>query len=323
MATRGLYHDASTIQRHVQSGVWLQTTLDDYLQQHARTRGDTVALVDRRWRLTFAELERLARRVACGLLHLGITSGDVISIQTPNWAEWLITHCAATKIGAVTNSIGAVYRHREVSYILDYAATALLLIPDTFRDFSYTDMIAELWPKLPTLRHVLVIGDHVPPGMRSFQAVLDTPWEEQYAADHLATLRPDPNQVATLMFTSGTESNPKGVMHTHHTIGMGARQVQEAYNLSPDDVIFMASSIGHTTALLVGACLPVMYGMSAVWQEHWNATEAVALIAREGCTFTLSATPFLYGLVHAPNANRDTLKTFRTLPAAGRLSRAN
>jgi cyclohexanecarboxylate-CoA ligase len=317
MAIRDIHHDADAIQRCGQGGAWPNTTLDDYLQQHARERADKLAIIDRRWRLTFADLDRLARRAACGLLHLGLTAGDVISIQTPNWAEWLIMHCAATKIGAVTNSIGAVYRHREVSYILDYAETALILIPDAFRDFSYTAMLAELWPKLPRLRHVLVIGDDVPPGMRSFREFLDSPWEVRYSATDLADLRPDPNRVATLMFTSGTEANPKGVMHTHNTVGTGTRQVQETYDLSADDVIFMASPIGHTTALIVGARLPVMYGMTTVWQEHWNPEAAVGLIGRERCTFTVSATPFLYGLVHADNATHDTLKTLRIFACGG------
>jgi len=316
MAIRDIYHDADTIQRSVQGGAWSNTTLDDYLQQHARERGDKLAIVDRGWRLTFAELDRLARRVAGGLLRLGLTPGDVISIQTPNWAEWLIMHCAATKIGAVTNSIGAMYRHREVSYILDYAETALMLIPDAFRGFSYTAMLAELWPKLGNLRHVLVIGDHVPRGMLSFRELLEAAGDDGSPGD-LAPLRPDPNGVATLMFTSGTEANPKGVMHTHNTLGLATRQVKETYDLSTDDVVFMASPIGHTTALIVGARLPVMYGMTTVWQEHWNPEAAVELIAREGCTCTVSATPFLHGLVHAPNANRDTLKTFRLFACGG------
>ena len=316
MAIRDIYHDADTIQRSVQGGAWSNTTLDDYLQQHARERGDKLAIVDRAWRLTFAELDRLARRVAGGLLRLGLTPGDVISIQTPNWAEWLIVHCAATKIGAVTNSIGAMYRHREVSYILDYAETALMLIPDAFRGFSYTAMLAELWPKLGNLRHVLVIGDHVPRGMLSFRELLETAGDDGSPGD-LAPLRPDPNGVATLMFTSGTEANPKGVMHTHNTLGFATRQMKETYDLSTDDVVFMASPIGHTTALIVGARLPVMYGMTTVWQEHWSPEAAVELIAREGCTCTVSATPFLHGLVHAPNANRDTLKTFRLFACGG------
>ena len=323
MAIRDIYHDADTIQRSVQCGAWSNATLDDYLQQHARERGDKVAIVDRGWRLTFADLDRLARRVAGGLLHLGLTPGDVISIQTPNWAEWLIAHCAATKIGAVTNSIGAMYRHREVGYILDYAETALMLIPDAFRGFSHTDMLAELWPKLGNLRHVVVIGDHVPRGMLSFRELLDTSWEDHDSPADLAGLRPDPNRVATLMFTSGTEANPKGVMHTHNTLDIGTRHVKETYGLSTDDVVFMASPIGHTTALIVGARLPVMYGMTTVWQEHWNPEAAVELIAREGCTCTVSATPFLHGLMYAPNANRDTLKTFRLFACGGHPSRAS
>lgn len=317
MAIHDLYHDASTIQRHVRGGVWSNRTLDDYLQEHAGARGDKLAVVDRRWRLTYAELDRLAHRVACGLLHLGLGPGDVISIQLPNWAEWLIVHCAATKIGAVTNSIGAIYREREVGYILDYADTALMVIPDTFRGFSYTAMLGALRPKLPDLRHVLVVGEDVPDGMRSFQDFLATSWEEPYSTADLAALRPDPNQVTTLIFTSGTEANPKGVMHTHNTLGVGTRQPRDTFALGADDVVFMASPIGHITAVLMAARLPIMYGMTTVWQDHWNPEVAVDLIAREGCTMTFSATPFLHGLVHAANANRDTLKTFRLFGCGG------
>ena len=317
MAIREIYHDAGTIRRYVEQGEWCNTTLDDYLRQHARERGDKLALVDRRWRLTFADLDRLAHRVACGLLHLGIMPGDVISIQLPNWAEWLVMHCAATRIGAVTNSIGAVYREREVGYILDYAETSLMLIPDTFRGFSYTAMLDALRPRLPDLRHVFVVGESVPHGMHSFEDLVATPWEDRYSAADLAARRPDPNHVTTLIFTSGTEANPKGVMHTHNTLVAGTRQAQETFTLAADDVIFMPSPIGHITAVLIAARLPVMYGLTAVWQDQWNPEAAVELIARERCTFTLSATPFLHGLVHAPNANRDTLGTLRRFACGG------
>ncbi len=317
MAIRDIFHSAETIKQNVDSGVWVNATLDDYLQRHAGERGDKVALVDQRWRLTFAELNRLAHRAACGLLQLGVTNGDVISLQTPNRAEWLIMHCAATKVGAVTNSIGAVYRHKEVNYILNYAESVLMLIPETFRNFSYTGMLSELWPNLPNLQNVLVIGDNVPPGMQSFQDFLDTPWEAQYPEGLPSLTQPDPHQVTTLMFTSGTTADPKGVMHTHDTMGRGTYQVHNTYQMTSDDVVFMASPIGHTTALLVGARLPVMYGLTAVWQEHWNAEEAVELIASEGCTMTLSATPFLHGFTYASNANREKLSHFNVFACGG------
>ena len=317
MAIRDLYHDAETIARHRRDGQWADRTLDDHLRTHARERGDKLAIVDRRWRLTYRELDRLAHRAACGLLELGVGPGDVISIQLPNWAEWLIVHCAATRIGAVTNSIGAVYREHEVGYILDWAGTSLMVIPDAFRGFSYIEMLLGLRPRLPGLREILVVGDAVPPGMRSFAAFLDTPWEERRSAADVAAHRPDPNHVTTLMFTSGTEANPKGVMHTHNTLGAGTRQPYEVLGLTPDDVVFMASPIGHVTAVLLAARVPLMYGMTTVWQDVWHPEAAVDLIAREGCTFTFSATPFLHGLVHAPNAGRDTLRTFRLFGCGG------
>ncbi len=142
-------------------------------------------------------------------------------------------HCAAIKIGAVTNSIGAVYRHKEVHYILNYAESVLMLIPETFRNFSYPDMLSELWPSLPHLQNILVIGDNAPQGMWSFRDFLDTPWEAQYPEGLPASVRPDPHQVATLMFTSGTTADPKGSdAHPQHH---GQRHVSSVRDL-PDDL---------------------------------------------------------------------------------------
>jgi cyclohexanecarboxylate-CoA ligase len=85
----------------------------------------------------------------------------------------------------------------------------------------------------------------------------------------------------------------------------------------------MASPIAHTTALIVGPRLPVMYGMTTVWQEHWHPEAAIELIARERSTFTLSATPFLHGPVHVPNANPGRSRPSASSRAVGRPSRAS
>jgi len=317
MAIRELYHDTATIEARVGTGAWANQTLDDHLRRHSAERGNKLAMVDRKWRLTFAELDRLAHRAACGLYQHGIRPGDVISIQLPNWAEWLILYCAAGKLGAVTNSIGAMYRHTEVGYILGCAKTAVLVIPDRYRRFDYTDMVAELWPGLPGLKEVFVAGEEVPNSMRPLEELLGKPWEEEVSRATIDGLRPDPNMVATLMFTSGTTAEPKGVMHTNNTMGAGAQQVAKAYSMTDDDVVFMASPIGHTTALLAGARMPIQCGLTAVWQEHWDPEEAVELIHSEGCTYTLSATPFLYGLMNAPNASRQKLASLKSFSCGG------
>ena len=317
MGVDPIYLDPALAAARTEAGEWQNKTLDDYLQQHARAQPGKLVLVDRKWRLSFAELDRLAHRAACAFYQFGLRPGDVISIQLPNRAEWLIAFCAATKLGAVTNSIGAIYRHREVEFILRNAETALLLTADRFRGFDHGAMIAEIWPNLPALRHVLITGEEIRDGMDSFDAILDQPWEDAVCRDTIKGLRPDPNDVATLMFTSGTTAEPKGVMHTHNTLGAGTVQCNDVYDFGDGDVIFMASPIGHTTALLVGARLPVQFGLTAVWQQQWDPAEAVEMIERERCTFTLSATPFLHGLLHAPNASSERLATLKTFSCGG------
>jgi cyclohexanecarboxylate-CoA ligase len=322
VAITEFFHDRATTEAKRASGEWLGKTLDDFLREHARVRPDKLVIVDRAQQLTFAELDRLAHRVACGLYHHGLRPGDVVSIQLPNWAEWLILHCALSKLGAVTNSIGAMYRNNEVGYILGYAETKMLVIPHVYRRFNHVAMVAELRDGLPLLEQVFVAGDPCAdraraPGMRGLEELLEEPWEARVPAATIDALRPDPGAVATLMFTSGTTAEPKGVMHTHDTLVRGAEQMREAYRLEDEEVIFMASPIGHTTALLVGARLPLQFGSTAVWQEHWDASAAVELIAEHGCTYTLSATPFLHGLLHAENATRDKLRTLKTFACGG------
>jgi cyclohexanecarboxylate-CoA ligase len=106
-------------------------------------------------------------------------------------------------------------------------------------------------------------------------------------------------------------------MHTHNTMGAATAQLRGTFDFDGDDVIFMASPIGHSTALIVGARLPVQYGLTAVWQEHWDAEAAVELIASEQCSYTLSATPFLHGLMNAPNASRQKLRSLKTFACGG------
>ena len=91
-----------------------------------------------------------------------------------------------------------------------------------------------------------------------------TPWEERRDPAELAALRPDPNDVTLLIFTSGTTGEPKGVMHTHNTPGRGERPAAERLGIASDSVIHMASTLAHLTGFLYGARLPVQIGATGV-----------------------------------------------------------
>lgn len=287
--------------RYVASGVWTDRLIDTYVAEQARRRPEGIAVVDRDRRVTYADLNAAVDRAAGLLDSLGVRRGDVVSFQLPNRLEAAVVHHATLRVGGVSNPIVPIYRGHEVEFILRQARTRVFIIPDVFRRFDHRAMIRESRDTLPDLAHVLVAGEATD-GMRSFAEALATapsaPQVERAAGD-----------AALLLYTSGTEANPKGVLHTHQTLDFECRSIIEHYALTGDDVVFMASPVTHITGLLYGLQLPFMLGARVVLQEIWHVDEAVELIARERCGFSVGATPFLHGIV-ASSRDSASLRLF-------------
>ena len=108
-----------------------------------------------------------------------------------------------------------------------------------------------------------------------------------------------------MIFTSGTEATPKGVMHTEHTTNCNVRSAYAVNELGPRDVVWVPSPIGHSTGLNFGVRLALYFGLKLVLQDAWNADRAVELIERERCSYTLAATTFLTDLVDRGRERSD------------------
>jgi len=108
-----------------------------------------------------------------------------------------------------------------------------------------------------------------------------------------------------LLYTSGTESDPKGAVHSHETLGYEDRSVIAHFGLTPDDVVFMPSPIAHITGVLYGFHLATILGTTFVDQDVWEPEEGVRLVGAEGCTFMVAATSFLPGLTYGETPVRS------------------
>src|ERR1043166_1335081 len=200
--------DSFEIERHTRSGAWSDKLLTDHLDAAAQATPHKVAIIDSRGAITYRELQALADRCARGLLGLGIGRGDVISLQLPNWIEFAAAHLAATRIGAVTCLITPIHRDREVAFMLDLAEVKLAFIPAVFRGFDYAAMMRRVRRQLPALEQVVSVG--VPAdGMLNWSDLIAQGRAGVAASADLARLRPDPNQVIEIVFTSGTSGEPK------------------------------------------------------------------------------------------------------------------
>jgi cyclohexanecarboxylate-CoA ligase len=289
------------IENYLEQGHWTNEVITDQLDAVAAATPDKIAAIDPRGELTYGELKRRSDRAALGLLELGVRPGDVVSFQLPNWTEFLIVHFAVTRIGAVNNPLIPIYRDREVGFMVGLARSKVIIVPREFRGYDYPAMVDRLRGDWPDLQHVLVVDGP------SWQEFIDTPWEQRRDPAELAALRPDPNDVTLLIFTSGTTGEPKGVMHTHNTLIAANAPLPARLGVGPDSVIHMASTFAHLTGFLYGARLPTQVGgATAVYQDVWHAPTFVDLVERHRISYTSAATPFLVDTLGVPDlADRD------------------
>ena len=236
------------IEEYTSAGYWQNRVITDFLDEWAARTPGKLAFVDAHREITYAELKEQVDRCALGLLELGVRPGEVVSFQLPNRIEWIIVHYAVTRIGAVSNPLIPIYREREVGFMVSLAESRVLIIPRTFRGFDYVAMYDGLRDRLPSIEHTLVVGE-------SFDRLMATPWEERRDPAELAALRPDPNDVTLLIFTSGTTAEPKGVMHTHNTLIAATAPLPDRLGITSDTVFHMASTLAHLTGFLYGARL--------------------------------------------------------------------
>jgi cyclohexanecarboxylate-CoA ligase len=304
---------AEAIERHTASSAYPNRLLNDFVDEWAKERPLKTAIVDARSRYSYAELRARADTAALGFLDCGLRRGDVVTVQLPNWNEFIIIALALERIGAVINPVAPIFRQRELRGILRLARSRAAVMPTSFRGFDYPAMYAELAREFPALATRIVIGEGVPRGFLDWHELLDRGAERDALRAELGLLRPGPNEVIELMFTSGTTGEPKGVMHTANTISAGADPIRRILGMSASDVCHMASTLGHQTGFLYGMQLALRSGARLVLQEVWDPVYFVKLIDAERVTYTMGATPFLADTLGAPNlADHDTssLRTF-------------
>ncbi|MDP7509437.1 MAG: AMP-binding protein [Dehalococcoidia bacterium] len=313
------------IEHYRRQGWWGDTVITDYLDRWVEAKPDRVALVshfyttDRAVTLSYRQFSRLVDRTAWTLLDLGVEPGDRVAVQLPNWWHYTLFYLACVRIGATIVPITPIMRHRQIRLMLSRTEARAMVVPSTYRSFDYAGMMQELAGELPHLKTVIVVGEPVPQGMYSFDAeILDRRREAGRSEAELRKLRPDPVQgLGAICFTSGTTGEPKGVMHTHATLMYHCVGHNSVLGLTQEDKILMGSPLGHLTGFGYGVNMPLVLGAKTVYMDVWDPETAVRLIAEEGVTWTMGATPFLMDLIRASAPNLYDISALRYFICAG------
>lgn len=303
-----------------EAGFWVDKSYDEFLQGTIARTPDKLALIaDRSDRsekrhFSYAELGDAVARAAASLKRLGVGRGDIISVQLPNWWEFAVVVLAALRVGAVVNPLMPIFRERELSYILDFAETKVLVVPRLFRSFDHAAMAKSLQPSLPKLEHVLVVEGQ---GATGFDTALLS-GEERLAPAPIGGIGAlPPDEMAVLMFTSGTTGSPKGAMHSLNTLIACTDSIAERLALDAHDALLVCSPLGHMTGFAAGMLLGLRIGATVVFQDIWEPNRGVTLMAANDVTFSAGATTFLADMCEAIAAGAPKPAKLRKFLCAG------
>jgi len=222
------------------------------------TPGRPVLLQDER-SLSFGELRARAERVAAGLYDMGVRPGTVVAWQLPTRIETAVLSFALARLGAVQTPVIPFYRDREVGFALRESKAEYFAVPGEWRGFDHTAMARRLGAK-----GVFEAYDTLPDGD---PGILPPP-------------PADGTSVRWIYWTSGTTSDPKGVLHTDRSLIAGGSCLAHALHLSADDVGSMAFPYAHIAGPDYTVML-LLYGFPAVMftsrcPRPWRTTAGTA-----------------------------------------------
>ena len=296
-----------------QQGLWGDASLADYWQQTARAMPDKIAVVDNHGAsYTYSALDHAASCLANWMLAKGIESGDRIAFQLPGWCEFTVIYLACLKIGAVSVPLLPSWREAELVWVLNKCQAKMFFAPTLFKQTRPVDLILPLQNQLPQLQQIVGV-DKLAPATSSISL-------SQIIADNTpltTAITTHGDELAAVLFTSGTEGLPKGVMLTHNNILASERAYCARLNLTWQDVFMMPAPLGHATGFLHGVTAPFLIGARSVLLDIFTPDACLALLEQQRCTCMLGATPFVYDLLNVLEKQPADLSALRFFLCGG------
>ncbi|HEY1854029.1 MAG TPA: AMP-binding protein [Solirubrobacterales bacterium] len=299
-------------ERYVREGLWSPTeTLADFLIKHATERGEADAVVDAYGsRLSYAELHAAAAAVAAALAERGVEAGTVVGAQLPNRVESSVLACALELLGAVLAPLTPMFREREIGYVADVTGMGALVVPGTYRRHDHDEMAVRIAASSPSIHTLVTLTEDPPEPLVSLASMIA-------AGASFEPREVDPEAITAILMTSGTESNPKAVIHTNDTLFANNRALLQMIEMDESSPIFMASPVGHGTGYGFGTRLAVYLGSKLVLQDLWDAAQAAETISREGCVYTHASTTFAQDLLDLEGIEGYDLSSLRYFVSGG------
>ena len=288
-------------------------TVPGLLARAVERFGDNEAIVDLSVeppvRLTFAQVADEARATAKALMATGVGPGDRVAIWAPNVWEWPVTLFGIHLAGAAVVPLNTRYKGSEAAYIINRSGAKVLFTVQGFLGNDYVSMLDGL--DTPTLEHTIVLRGDTPGGATGcgdFIAAGAVISDDELDA-RIAGISPD--DLADILFTSGTTGAPKGVMCAHRQTVLAFDAWGTIVGLRSDDRYLVINPFFHSFGYKAGIIASLVKGNVIVPQATFDVGAAMSLIESEQIT-TLPGPPTIFQtIINHPDFDIAKLSSLR------------
>lgn len=309
------------VDEFVNNGFWTQETFYDFWDRNAREFGEREALVDSKYRLTWAEAKRLVDAMAASWVEMGIPKFSRMIIQSPNSVYGFLSRIACERAGLISLTVYPYLRQKELEYMVERTNAAAVVIPSVYNKFNYLEMYEGLQKQFPDLKNIFLFDDDVPEsapaGTYSLTRMVTERAEKPVDESVLAERRLDPMwNVALLTTTSGTTGLPKLVEWPLAPRVCTSKGRVDIWKLSKDDITMaIAPHAGGAAGTLTYFAAPLA-GAKTVMLEQFSPEAALALIEKEKATAIGVVPTHLVRMLEADTSKYD-LSSLRFIRSAG------
>ncbi len=270
-------------------------TIGKLVENQAKKYGDKVFLYWEDMTVTYSQLNEITNKVANMLYELGIRKGDKVSVFLPNQPEYVYLYLGIPKIGAIIGPVNALFKPREVQYVVNHSeAKILITIP------KFMEIVNEIRDQLPHLKHIIVIGDPMK-GTLNYQSLMEKAADSPPPRVSINE-KEDP---AAILYTSGTTGFPKGVLQTHFNIKRDAEMMIKALKPTSDYRFMLILPLFHVNAQIVTIMMPFTLGASTILTPGFSAKNHWDLVSKYRVSTFSSVPTILSILLRVPHENLD------------------
>jgi len=286
-------------------------TMPELVARQAEALGDRPAIVDGAVTLGFAELALRVDEAARALIALGVERGDRVAIWAPNLWEWVVAALGASTAGAVIVPINTRYKGLEAQYLLEKSRAKVLFTVTGFLDTDYVELLREAGPVPDSLEHIIVLRGDPPAETLGYDAFLSEGDRVGSDAVRVRASEIAPDDIADILFTSGTTGKPKGAMCTHAQNLRVFDTWSSLVGLREGDRYLIVLPFFHSFGYKAGWFSALMRGATSLPEAVFDIDVVLRRVERDRITM-LPGPPALYQsiLLH-PKRNEFDLSSLR------------